>query len=32
MMVVMGIDPGFANTGFGVVRLEGTRMARSTAA
>ncbi len=26
-MVVMGIDPGFANTGFGVVRLEGTRLA-----
>ena len=23
MMVVMGIDPGFANTGFGVVRLAG---------
>jgi crossover junction endodeoxyribonuclease RuvC len=27
MMVVMGIDPGFAHTGFGVVRLEGSRMA-----
>jgi crossover junction endodeoxyribonuclease RuvC len=27
MMVVMGIDPGFAHTGFGVVRLEGTRLA-----
>jgi crossover junction endodeoxyribonuclease RuvC len=27
MMVVMGIDPGFAHTGFGVVRLEGNRMA-----
>ncbi|MGI8460794.1 MAG: crossover junction endodeoxyribonuclease RuvC [Solirubrobacterales bacterium] len=26
-MVVMGIDPGFANTGFGVVRLEGNRFA-----
>jgi crossover junction endodeoxyribonuclease RuvC len=26
MMVVMGIDPGFANTGFGVVRLEGSRL------
>jgi crossover junction endodeoxyribonuclease RuvC len=27
MIVVMGIDPGFANTGFGVVRLEGARIA-----
>jgi crossover junction endodeoxyribonuclease RuvC len=27
MMVVMGIDPGFAHTGFGVVRLEGSRLA-----
>ena len=26
-MVVMGIDPGFANTGFGVVRMEGNRLA-----
>jgi crossover junction endodeoxyribonuclease RuvC len=26
MMVVMGIDPGFANTGFGVVRLAGSRI------
>lgn len=26
-MVVMGIDPGFAHTGFGVVRLEGARLA-----
>jgi len=26
-MVVMGIDPGFAHTGFGVVRLEGNRLA-----
>ena len=26
MMVVMGIDPGFANTGFGVVRAAGNRL------
>jgi crossover junction endodeoxyribonuclease RuvC len=26
MLVVMGIDPGVANTGFGVVRTEGSRM------
>jgi crossover junction endodeoxyribonuclease RuvC len=26
MMVVMGIDPGFANTGFGVVRAAGSRL------
>jgi crossover junction endodeoxyribonuclease RuvC len=26
MIVVMGIDPGLANTGFGVVRVEGSRM------
>jgi crossover junction endodeoxyribonuclease RuvC len=26
MLVVMGIDPGVANTGFGVVRLAGTQM------
>jgi len=25
-MVVMGIDPGFANTGFGVVRLAGNKL------
>jgi crossover junction endodeoxyribonuclease RuvC len=27
MQVVMGIDPGAANLGFGVVRVEGSRMA-----
>ena len=26
MIVVMGIDPGFANTGFGVVRVSGSSM------
>ena len=26
MLVVMGIDPGFANTGFGVVRVAGSQM------
>ena len=26
MIVVMGIDPGVANTGFGVVRVAGGRM------
>src|SRR5215208_3992150 len=26
MQVVMGIDPGAANLGFGVVRVEGSRM------
>ena len=26
MMVVMGIDPGVANTGFGVVRVAGGKM------
>jgi crossover junction endodeoxyribonuclease RuvC len=26
MIVVMGIDPGFANTGFGVVRVAGSSM------
>ena len=26
MIVVMGIDPGFANTGFGVVRVAGSTM------
>ena len=26
MQVVMGIDPGAANLGFGVVRIEGSRM------
>jgi crossover junction endodeoxyribonuclease RuvC len=26
MMVVMGIDPGFANTGFGVVRASGDKL------
>ncbi len=26
MQVVMGIDPGAANLGFGIVRVEGTRM------
>ncbi len=26
MQVVMGIDPGAANLGFGIVRVEGNRM------
>jgi len=26
MQIVMGIDPGAANLGFGVVRIEGSRM------
>src|SRR5918994_2073549 len=26
MLVVMGIDPGVANTGFGIVRLAGSQM------
>jgi Holliday junction resolvasome RuvABC endonuclease subunit len=26
MQVVMGIDPGAANLGFGVVRVDGNRM------
>ena len=26
MRIVMGIDPGLANTGFGVVRVAGSRM------